>query len=199
MKIFIRYPQNLYFQEFDIFAVSTQVTSTFSPAVIRDTETGEETKFLCANWYYFFPYDLDFLKTHLFPFYLTSGDGSYSCQLKRYVAADGFMPEFPFRGIDQKRVTFLQTTDEKYIVWMAAFELPENNAYTQLLSYNGLHFFQVITKTEDFKKEINFETTDFDFWYRNINNTYLTYIKNGSTSSTDYFTISQNYNSSNNH
>ena len=100
MKLFYKIPQNIY--------IETSFNPIKSPAnqyaiyVLRETETGEEKKFLgpvldnyASHLIYFYPFDYDFLLNNICKLQLQSADGSYSSQLIIKKHADGKKFGFP--------------------------------------------------------------------------------------------------------
>ena len=136
MKLFYKTPQNIYIET--SFNAIKSIYNQYTIYVLRETETGEEKKFLIpietsgSDRAYFYPLDYDFLLNNICKLQLQSADGSYSSQLIIKKHADGKRYGFPLEtyGGATNRYTYdqsfiltsfesvdFETADGKYCIY----------------------------------------------------------------------------------
>lgn len=118
MKLFYKTPQNIYIET--SFNPIKSIYNQYTNYVLRETETGEEKKFLIpvdtygSNSGYFYPFDYDFLLNNICKLQLQSADGSYSSQLIIKKHADGKKYGFPLETYAGS--TNQYTYDDRFIL-----------------------------------------------------------------------------------
>lgn len=118
MKLFYKTPQNIYMET--SFNPIKSIYNQYTIYVLRETETGEEKKFLIpvdtygSNLGYFYPFDYDFLLNNICKLQLQSADGSYSSQLIIKKHADGKKYGFPLETYAGSTTQY--TYDQRFIL-----------------------------------------------------------------------------------
>lgn len=118
MKLFYKIPQNIYI-ETSFNSIST-LYNQYAIYGLRETETGEEKKFVIpittdgSELDYFYPFDYDFLLNNICKLQLQSADGSYSSQLIIKKHADGKKFGFPLETYGG--VTNQYTYDQSFVL-----------------------------------------------------------------------------------
>ena len=118
MKLFYNTPQNIYIET--SFNAIRSIWNQYTIYGLRETETGEEKKFVIpvttdgSNLGYFYPFDYDFLLNNICKLQLQSADGSYSSQLIIKKHADGKKFGFPLETYAGSTTQY--TYDQRFIL-----------------------------------------------------------------------------------
>lgn len=182
MKIWYQHPSNIYFEAptWNPFATSQQ--RIFRLFILRDTETGTETKFLSPyNTSYYYPYDETFLRDNRFQIFLEKSDGSYRSQLLVKTDSEGKRYGWPLqvKKVDPySNQTFINsnlvsqfdcldliTADGQYTIYYSSVGRSGTGTSTSwvrnsvLTAMNKNNMICVLTKTSDYGKQLGVSST----------------------------------------